>query len=234
MASQQPWCLSDILGMNAWLITNYFARVCGVRLDSKTFSRRWLVILFFGSVIIASVGCKKVVAASQERKASEAKLYTNAYFGFSLVVPPGWSASLPTNAASSDTLLFISEKPLGSKATSNPTLLVLAEKTSASGMRNAKDYLEHLTRMIPDSIVVQRGQTPIPYKKVGEVREVKAGTRVWDRVDLTVGVGERLVHQAYFATVINDYILTVIIAGITDAEVRRLEEIVATTVLGER
>jgi hypothetical protein len=201
--------------MNARSITNIFAALA----------------LAFGP--LAGLGCKKAVARSPAGGARAGTVYTNTFFGFSLPIPAGWSvaSSSVTNApdpkAHTFQLLLTSEKPLGTKTDSNPTLLVVVEKTSVSGAHDAQEYLDHITRMLSQSIVRQ-GNTVIPYATDGKIQPANVGGRDGARANLTVRLGQRRAHQSYFSTVVNGYAFSIVISAMNELDLRRLEEVVAS------
>jgi hypothetical protein len=227
--------------------TNYFWIRFGDTAASMTTTRNvrlgLVAALVVAPLTLAMVGCRKPINARTSGSPADSgmmgQVYTNGFFGLSLAVPAGWSVAPPfdhsAKGASADArqLLLISEKPLNSKADSNPTLLVVAEKISVSGARTGKEYVEYVTRLMAGAIVKQNDSL-VPYSKAGDIREFSVSGRLLYRADLTARVGNRLVRQSYFSTVINDHAVSLVIAGLSDADIKRLEATVAAAVFAQR
>jgi len=219
--AQQSRVLTDILGMKTRLFTIFFA-----------------AIAFAGAASLLC-GCKKVAARSPDAGVVAGQTYSNAFFGFSLPVPAGWSvapadtANARDGSAETHQLLLISEKPLGVSTESNPTLLVVAEQVSASGATTARDYLQYVTRILSASIVRQ-GETMTPYTRSGEMEETPVGGRAGGRASFTVQIGERQARQTYFSTVIKGYALSIVVSAMNEADLRRLEGIAKSARFAQR
>src|SRR2546422_8933961 len=124
---------------------------------------------------LALAGCGQAQRGSPTDGRVVAGQYTNSFFGFAMTLPAGWTTAsnavleqvqrsglqtlananrdqelkrkIEASAQSSHQLLLASEKPWGTATTSNPSLIVAAEKLSPSaGMRTGQDYLAHVSR----------------------------------------------------------------------------------------
>jgi hypothetical protein len=213
--------LTDILGMKTRLFTIFFA-----------------MIALAGAASLLS-GCKKVAARSPDAGAVAGQTYSNAFFGFSLPVPAGWSVAPAdtTNArdgsAETRQLLLISEKPLGTSTDSNPTLLIVAERVSVSGATTTQDYLQYVTRILSGSIVRQ-GETMTPYSRVGDIKETPVGGRAGGRASFTVQIGEWQARQTYFSTVLKGYAFSIVISAMNEADLNRLEAVAKSAKFAQR
>ena len=208
-------------------------------------SRAGWVGLIVGALALGATSCGKPVNARIAARSSGAptnggiagQVYTNSYFGLTFPIPSDWvvaPAQQPVGpkSANADThqLLLISRQPLGTKTESNPTLLIVAEKVSPSSARNGREYVEHISEMLADSII-RDGDKTIPYAKAGKIREFSVGGEDWHRADLTARLGDRTVHQSYISTVIDGYALSFVIAAMSEPEIQELERYVARATL---
>jgi hypothetical protein len=90
-----------------------------------------------------------------------------------------------------------------------------------------------MTRLL-DGASIKQDDRVIPYAKSGEIRETKVGGRIFYRADLTARVDNRPVRQSYFSTIANGHVVSLVIAGLSDAEIQRLEAVVATAAFAQR
>ena len=166
--------------------------------------------------------------------------YTNLYFHFTLNVPAGWSvgelktasnrppgAPTPTAPAAAEVrqevtayqLLVLSEKPLAPNTGNNPSLLVMAEQTaSIPKVKDAKDYLARISQLMTDS--------PIAYRPVNGITDFRIGGVPAVRMDFSARLGpQKSGYQRYVVCQREQYILSFILSGTTEDDLKRLEPV---------
>jgi hypothetical protein len=164
--------------------------------------------------------------------------YTNLYFKFTVRIPAGWSVSelktiiapppgstnapSPGRDADAHQLLMLSEKPIGPSAVSNPTLLIMAEKTAAvPGVKSAKDYLARISQLMTDS--------PIAYRPVNGIADLQLGGAPAVRLDFSARLGhQKNGRQGYLVCQRENYMLSFILSGLSEEEIKRLELVLET------
>ena len=169
--------------------------------------------------------------------------YRNAFFGFTLDIPAGWSvASSETEdhirdvgsravagedpvlkaaveASEPIQLLTATEHPVGATVAFNPSLMVVAENVShAPGMATGADFLFHMQSLLERS--------PMPYRPLGEPAEVDLDGRSYSRRDFLLSV-EPGIRQSYLAAREGDYVLVFILTAHDEASLASLSETVA-------
>lgn len=161
--------------------------------------------------------------------------YTNEFFGLMLPIPEGWSVAsdeseayimdagstvmegdaaleAAAEAARKTTfqLLTLSQFEMGAAVESNPMLLLMAERVShVPGIKNGKDYLFHLTKVLT--------RTELPYEVIDEARSVTLGDREWYRIQFQVSAAGQDLQQDYYAMKQDDYVLSVLLTATHDA-----------------
>lgn len=172
--------------------------------------------------------------------------YFNHFFNFSLPIPEGWAvagtateeymmeagkavmASDPRMNAATEMsaqnvyqLLTISEFEIGAAVESNPTFVLYAERVShAPGIKTGKDYLFHVTRLLLEG--------NLPYERTNEGSLTKLGDKEFYREALQLRAVGRGIQQAYYAAILGDFALVVVLSAQTDEQMTRLEEVAST------
>ena len=167
--------------------------------------------------------------------------YRNAFFGFTLQFPAGWSvASSETEehlraigssaVAGEDPLLkaavetaqpiqlpTLTEHPVGAAVAFNSSLAVVAESVShAPGIQTGADYLFHMDALLERS--------PIPYQPLGEVGEVDFDSHSFSRRDFLIS-NQPSIRQTYFVAREGDYVLAFIVTAQDEATIDSLVEV---------
>jgi hypothetical protein len=162
-------------------------------------------------------------------------VYTNSYFHFTLGIPTGWAVDAIKPAAASGQELPVSARTKGQptahqllilsenrSATSNPSLLIMAEKTAAvPGVKNAKDYLVLISRLMADA--------PIAYRPMQGIADVTVGGAPAVRLDFSARLTpQKTARQSYLISQRNDHILSFILSASSEQELRQLEQALQT------
>ncbi|MEO1148034.1 MAG: hypothetical protein AAFY26_20825, partial [Cyanobacteria bacterium J06638_22] len=169
--------------------------------------------------------------------------YTNHFFEFTIQFPESWAIAdqtvtdemqevgLDVLAGEDETLrtlgetalvrtynlLTISPYPLGAPVESNPNLVVIAERVSATpGIQTGEDYLFHLQRWM------EAGE--VPYNVLQGPYTVDLGGQTFYRLDAALDLFGFPVYQSYLATIDSGYALTLILSGF-EGEMEQLDAI---------
>jgi hypothetical protein len=189
---------------------------------------------FLATVLLSLAGCGSFPSGSPDDGQVVSGVYSNSFFGFSMDLPNGWPVA-PGNTMTtiqqnehqaiaaktrdlnfqpklraprqdSHQLLLVSEKPWGTPAESNPSLIIAAEKAlRRTGITTGQDYLVQVSRLLANS--------PLPYQPLGALAETRLGDRTFHRLDFTARLANKLSRQSYLATVDRGYSLVFIISG---------------------
>ena len=199
-----------------------------------------LVRLLLVPVLLAGLtaSCRRPKSGSPADGRLVGGLYTNLYFNFTVGIPAGWSvgelktttAPLPGSTrvpsmnpqAAAHQLLMASEHPVARGIADNPSLLVMAEKADAvPGVKNAKDYLARISQMMTDS--------PLAYRPINGIADVQLGGIPAVRLDFSAQLNKQKTgRQGYLVCQRDQYMLSFILSGPTDAEIKRLEQLLQT------
>src|ERR1041385_4509317 len=135
--------------------------------------RAVLGVLLLG---ILGGGCRKAQTTTPDDARIANNVYSNAFFGLTLPIPKDWSVAnretldetqkigrqmlakdkgmekaLAVAEKKTFQLLLISEKPVGAPVTSNPSLILAAERVAhMPGIKTGEDYLFHATKLLTD------------------------------------------------------------------------------------
>ena len=166
--------------------------------------------------------------------------YENAYFGFSLPLPAGWSVATPqaeehllevgrktmedadpllqagieAARAKSFQLLTVSEHPVGAAVAFNPMIIVAAESVAhAPGIETGTDYLFHLGAVLENS--------SIPFQPRGETSALDLGGRPFHRRDFEISPPSGITQSYLFARE-GEYALGFILTARDETELERL------------
>jgi hypothetical protein len=202
-----------------------------------------LLILGIISILVAS--CNNSVATSTpDEGVISNNVYENKYFSFSLPLPDGWAVAdskakesmrqtskelvakddpaleAAMNKAEQTTyqLLTLSEKPIGTSPSPNPSIIVGAEKVSqVPSIKNGNDYISQATK-----ILIQQ----LPYEPLEKIYEYDLAGKPFYRTDLVLNTQVGRLNQSYISMVSKEYALTFILTGQTKEEISRLENII--------
>ena len=196
------------------------------------------LLLFLLLWIVCGAACSKQGDGSPTDGQVIGSRYTNIFFRFTVDIPGGWAVGT-SNAATSPTpgaaggpktqapatahqLLMLSEKPLGTSTPTNPSLLVMAEKTaSVPGVKDAKDYLVRISQLMADA--------PIVYHPIRGITDIQLGGAPAVRLDFSARLNpQKTAHQSYVVSQREDHILSFILSGPSETEIRRLEQVLQT------
>ena len=173
-------------------------------------------------------------------------IYYNYFFNFSLPIPENWAvagtateeyimeagkaivasdpqmeAAVEFSAQNVYQLLTISEFEIGAAVESNSSFVLYAERVShAPGIKTGKDYLMHVTRMLLEG--------NLPYERTKEGSLTKLSDKEFYREDVQLRAVGREIQQAYYATILGDFALVVVLSAQTEEQMTRLEEVAST------
>lgn len=186
-------------------------------------------------VVLLLTGCSKSVSPTSATL--EGNTYSNQFFNFQVRVPQGWTignkedfetavavrrsgrAQDPKLAEQvekvSKLLLFAMEKPLGTPTETNRSIFLgYVDARSEPSIQTGKDL---------ETLVIQS------LKEEGDRREqlnepslVRLGAKEFYRVDFKVGVLDKTIYQAYFATVENRRVLVLTVGAESETDVNRV------------
>ena len=172
-------------------------------------------------------------------------IYTNRFFGFSLLLPADWAvADEDTEAIMWDAgqLAVSQEDPAlsstvdGAKERShqlltltrfrpdtvrefNPNLMITAERiTHLPGIQDGNDYLLHTARLLVGS--------PLEYTVKRPAEPVDVGGHEFYRAEFRLNAAPMTIEQVHYATIDRGYALTIVLSASTPADVERLDAIV--------
>ena len=188
-----------------------------------------------GCLVLLLMACSSGV--SPTNGTLEGNTYRSQFFKFQVQIPQGWTIGNkqdfdkavevrnsghrpdPKLAKEMDQiahlLLMAMETPVGTRAESNPSImLMVVDARSEPSIQTGKDY---------ELLVIQG------LKEKGDRREqlnepflVKLGSKEFYRVDFKVGVLDKTMHQAYFATIEKRCLLLFTVGADSEADVNKL------------
>jgi hypothetical protein len=192
---------------------------------------RWLLCVGMVAVLALSIGgCDRKPAGKIDFGAVEGSVYTNRYLGLKIPIPQGWSvqdnkakkalmesgkqmtagkdanlkAAMEASELNSVPLLMIFKYPVGSAVDFNPSFTSVAEKVSQMpGITRGSDYLFHVKKLLQ--------QAQIKYSIADAIRTEMIGGVSFDVLDATLSVGNTVVNQKYYATIMKGYALSLIV-----------------------
>jgi hypothetical protein len=198
-------------------------------------------------IFLAEPGAVQLAQGAEPTLPVEASLepgtYTNHFFEFTIQFPESWAIAdqtvtdemqdmgLDVLAGEDETLrtlgetalirtynlLTISPYPLGAPVESNPNLVVIAERVSATpGIQTGEDYLFHMQRWL------EAGQ--LPYNVLQGPYTVDLGGQTFYRLDASLDLFGIPVYQSYLTTIDSGYALTLIMSGF-EGEMEQLDAI---------
>ena len=205
---------------------------------------RLLAGLIITGVFIIACSDKKTIDLGE----FEAGVYTNSFFDMALRLPESWhvldfetrmeiikrggkiiagdnkrlKATMDTADHKSLNLLTAYESPPGAAVSSNPGIMLIAEKVNhAPGIKRGSDYYFHAKKLM------KLGRIKVSYPK--EIYEMNIDGVAFDvmETEITMGPGV-VIRQRQYATIINQYALLVALIYQDENGLARLEEIVET------
>jgi hypothetical protein len=204
------------------------------------------LLILFTMIGICLISCTKGVRSSPKDGAVIGPVYTNSYFGFSVLLPKEWAiaseesikqvqntgnkvvskaggkmveGALEAAEPNIHYLLMLSEKPIGAPVEFNPSLIIMAEKVSyAPGIQSGKDYLFQMNQIMTAA--------KLPYEQNGQTEKVQIGGRTFHRADYTATLVGRTIRQSYISCVLNKYALTFLLSAGNDDQMKSLEGVV--------
>jgi hypothetical protein len=174
-------------------------------------------------------------------------VYTNEYFGMRVEVPDGWhalddesrkelmqkgkkmiaggdknlEAAIDASELDSVNLFTVYEHPPGTPVSYNPSLACVAEKVGhLPGIKRGSDYLFHMNQVLERSRMNIEITDDIYSEDIGGVS--------FDVQEMELNVSGFRIRQKYYAAIIKDYALGIVMSSTTDEEQEALEEILAT------
>jgi hypothetical protein len=204
-------------------------------------------VAFFIAIAVITIACGTADQRSPADGTLTETAYENAFFGFTLPLPAGWSvatheteehlreagrramvgddpqfeASVEAATAKTSQLLTVSQHPVGAAVPFNPMIIVMAEKIAhAPGIKTGADYLFHLGGALERSA--------IPYEPRGEVSAVDLGGRTFHRRDFEISPPSGIT-QSYIVTREGAYALAFIVTARDQSELEDLLSLVSKT-----
>jgi hypothetical protein len=204
-------------------------------------------VALFVSIALINMACRSADQSSPTDGTLTDDAYENAYFGFTLPLPAGWSVATPqteehlreagrralvgddpqlqasVDSATAKTfqLLTVSEHPVGAPVPFNPIIVVMAENIAhAPGIKTGADYLFHLGGILERS--------SIPCEARGEVSAVDLGGRTFHRRDFEISPPSGIV-QSYVVAREGEYALGFVLTARDQTELEDLLSLVSKT-----
>lgn len=209
---------------------------------------RWLLCVGMVAVLaLSTVGCERSQAGKIDFGAVESSVYTNHYLGLKIPVPQGWSvqdnaakkalmesgkqmtagkdanlmAAMEASELNSVPLLMVFKYPVGSAVNFNPSFSSVAEKTSQMpGITRGSDYLFHVKKILQ--------QAQIKYSISDAIRTETVGGVSFDVLDATLSVGNAVVSQKYYSTIMKGYALSLIVTYSTSDDQKELASLLSS------
>ncbi|MGH4126089.1 MAG: hypothetical protein ACREV6_24550 [Clostridium sp.] len=178
---------------------------------------------------------------------NEGSVYTNDFFKMSINMPAKWLIAtdeekiavlkLGKEVISKDDknkakqldlselrtvyLLMTSEKGMKAQSTSNPNLMVVAEKLSFfQGVSNGADYLAEVKKQLKTLA------STMPYKFDKEIYTQEVGGKNFSVLESTIETGTIKMTQKYYACVLNGYALSFISTYTDDLGAKSLDGVI--------
>ena len=112
-------------------------------------------------------------------------------------------------------MLIVSEKPLGTRAEPNRSIVLTAEDISpAPAVKNGKDYINASMKLLTGS-----GK---PLRPIGEPVPVRINGRELYRADIEGDVLGRKIRQAYFVLIDKRHALSIVVTADSEANVNQV------------
>ena len=211
---------------------------------------RLLAGLIITGVFIITCRDKKTIDLGE----FEAGVYTNSFFDIALRLPESWhvldlesrteimrrggkiisgdnkklKATMDTADQKSLNLLTAYESPPGAAVSSNPGIMLIAEKVNhAPGIKRGSDYYFHAKKLMNLSRI------KVSYPK--EIYEMNIDGVTFDVMETEITMGSGVViRQRQYATIIDEYALLVALIYQDKNGLGRLEEIVETITFNQK
>jgi len=205
---------------------------------------RYLVIIGISFLLTAQIlACKELFGSSVDSGGIDGQIYSNKYFGFSLMVPDNWyaldkngmvavseegsrmvagddknlKAAVKAGEKNTVNLIMAYEHPPGKPVDFNPSIGCVAEKVShLPGLKSGRDYLLNMKRFM------RMSQVRMSFAE--EIEAVDIDGVEFDLLYAEASVGPMTVSQEYYTSIRKGYALSFVISYIDDEQHSNLQE----------
>ena len=188
-------------------------------------------VLILATCVLLFGGCRKRASDEIDYGTIKNSVYQNAYFGFSLTLPPEWSvqdqemrqrlteagtkvlvgedkgmkAALKASEQQTISLLTAFQHPVGTPVDFNPSIICVAERVRhLPGLKRGRDYHFHAKKLL------QGGQVKFDFSK--EISTEKLGGIDFDVMHVSMTLGRSTVQQNYYAAIMKGCALLFIVS----------------------
>lgn len=205
------------------------------------------ILVFIAVVATLTAGCEKKAADEIDFGSVRNSVYSNAYFGLSITLPPSWSiqdqearqrlmdmggkmvagddknlkAAVKAAEMTTVNLLSVFKHPMGAPVPCNPNIMCIAEQVRhMPGISKGTDYLYHARRALEAS--------QMQASVLEEESTESIGGHDFNVMHIELSLGNLTVHQKYYAAIMKGYALVFIVSYTTDDDQSALKDILKT------
>ena len=209
-------------------------------------SKHTTVTLYALFIILLFVGCENTPDNSVDLGKYESGVYTNTYFKLKVTVPEPWyvmddetriefmkksykvvagkdenlNAVFEAAELNNLNLLTASQHPPGAPVSSNPSLILIAEKVKhLPGIVRGKDYHFHTKKLMESSAL--KVSYPV------EIYEEQIDDIPFDVLEIQIVMGTNTIRQKHYSTIMNGYALLFGLTYTDDEGLDKLNEIIS-------
>ncbi|MFN8298541.1 MAG: lipoprotein [Chitinophagales bacterium] len=213
------------------------------------------IYLFGLLLLVAACNTKKGIPEEFDYGKIENHVYRNSYFDFRITLPESWTVksqeemaalqkqgqdlvagdnstlkkTIKASEVNTATLLMTTKYP-GQDQPDNPNFIAVAERLSslakaANHIDNGKDYLEATKKLM--------AQSAMKFEQEGDIVKSDLSGQEFYKMTMKLDAGIAVLHQDYYATIINDFALAFVVTYVSDASKEELQGILNTIKFGD-
>ncbi len=213
------------------------------------------IYLFGLLLLVAACNNKKAIPEEFDYGKVENHVYRNTYFDFRVSLPEAWAVksqaemdalqkqghdliagdnsslkkTIKAAEVNTATLLMTSKYP-GQDQADNPNFIAVAERLSslakaANNIENGKDYLEATKKLM--------AQSAMKFEQEGDIVKSDLAGKEFYKMTMKLDAGFVVVHQDYYATILNDFALAFISTYVSDPSKEELQGILNSIKFGD-